>query len=156
MTKREFAVEPLPTGVADAARRDAAQRRADHAIVVAESNRSCPCRHCLQWAVQGERMILFPFTAVPAGLPYSETGPIFVHEERCDRYAAVTQYPAAFRTGRVIRAYNSRTEIIGAQVVNGASPEEVVSELLQNSETAFLHVRSAGYGCYTFRINPIK
>lgn len=141
--------------MADAARREAAHCRADHAIVVAESNRSCPCRHCLQWAEQGERMILFPFAVVPGGLPYSEIGPIFVHEKRCDRYAADAT-PAAFRDGRVICVYNRRSEIIGAQVVNGASPEEIVSEFLQNSETAFLHVRSAGYGCYTFRINPIN
>ncbi len=98
-------------------------------------------------------MVLFPFAAIPPGQPSSQSGPTFVHANGCERYAAVHQYPAEFREGRVIRAYNSRQEIVGAKIVNGTPAEELIRELLDNKDVAFLHARSVGYGCYTFRID---
>ena len=53
-------------------------------------------------------MVLFPFAAIAPGRPYSESGPIFVHAEPCERYAATPEYPSEFCEGRVLRAYNSQ------------------------------------------------
>jgi hypothetical protein len=100
-------------------------------------------------------MILFPFAAIPPGRPYSESGPIFVHAEACERYRATEEFPAAFREGRVLRAYNSQHDIIAAEVANGAGPEAVIERFLQKPETAFVHVRSASHGCYTMEIERI-
>ena len=97
-------------------------------------------------------MILFPYTAIPPGHPYSESGPVFVHADPCEPYAATHEFPADFRKGRVLRAYNSKFEIIDAEVVNGREPETVIEKLLQNPETAFVDARSVTRGCYTFRI----
>jgi hypothetical protein len=127
----------------------------DHRIVTADSPNGYPCRHCLRWAKPGERMILFPFAAIPAGYPYSESGPIFVHEDRCERYEATSEYPAEFRAGRVFRAYDSNFDMIDAQPVNGSEPETIVEKLLQNPETTFVDARSADRGCYTFRMERI-
>jgi hypothetical protein len=106
----------------------------------------------LRWAQPGERVILFPYAAIPLGHPYSESGPIFVHADQCKRYSATDAYPADFRTGRVFRAYDQRSNIIDAQVVDGREPELVIQELFENSETAFLDVRSVTHGCFTFRV----
>jgi hypothetical protein len=100
-------------------------------------------------------MVLFPFAAIPAGRPYSETGPIFVHAEPCDRYSAATEYPAAFREGRAVRAYNSQHDMIAAEVVNGNGPEAVIERFLENPDTAFVHVRSATRGCYTMEVERL-
>lgn len=97
-------------------------------------------------------MILFPFAAIPAGRPYSETGPIFVHADPCERYRATDQYPEEFREGRVVRAYNSEHDMIGAEVANGAGPEAVIERFLEEPETAFIHVRSVSRGCFTMEI----
>ncbi|PYK07760.1 MAG: DUF1203 domain-containing protein, partial [Verrucomicrobia bacterium] len=78
MRSSNFRVIPVKTEVAEAAWRAAKSGAADHRVVVADSPRGYPCRHCLRWAKPGERMILFPFAAIPPGHPYSETGPIFV------------------------------------------------------------------------------
>jgi hypothetical protein len=153
MNKSNFIVTSLPTEVAEAARHAAQNGRPDHAIVVAESARSLPCRHCLRSASVGERMVLFPFASIPAGHTYSESGPIFVHADCCERYAAVEEYPAEFREGRVIRAYNSHQEIVGAKVVEGTPAEEIITQFLEKEEVAFLHVRSVDYGCFTFRVD---
>lgn len=154
MKTLNFRVIPLRTEVAEAARRAAAAGAPDHANVVADSPHGYPCRHCLRWAQPGERMILFPFAAISSGHPYSETGPIFIHAERCERYSAA-QYPVDFRKGRVVRAYNSKPNIIAAEVMNGNEPEAIIEKLLQNPETAFLHVRSASHGCYTMQVERI-
>ena len=100
-------------------------------------------------------MILFPFAAIAPGRPYSESGPIFVHANPCERYSAVDEYPVEFRNGRVLRAYNSQDQMIAAEVVNGEGPEAVVERFLQSAETAYVHVRSVSRGCYTMKVERI-
>jgi hypothetical protein len=106
----------------------------------------------LRWAQPGERVILFPYAAIPSGHPYSETGPIFVHANECKRYSATNEYPPDFRDGRVFRAYDSKCNIIDAQVLNGSEPEVVIESLFQNPDTAFVDARSVSRGCFTFRV----
>jgi hypothetical protein len=155
MKTSTFRIVPLSSEVAERARRSANADAPDHAVIIADSARGYPCRHCLRWAQPGERVILFPFAAIPPGRPYSESGPIFVHAESCERYAARHEFPAEFRKGRVIRAYNSDYDMIDAEVVNGSEPEAVIEKLLQNPETAFLHARSVSRGCYTMQIERV-
>jgi hypothetical protein len=106
----------------------------------------------LRWAQPGERVILFPYAAIPSGRPYAERGPIFVHAEKCERYSATDEYPAEFRNARVFRAYDLNYNLIDAQVVNGSEPETVIQELFENPETAFVDARSVTHGCFTFRV----
>jgi len=152
MKSSNFRIVPLPTEITEAARRAVTAGAADHALVTAQSPGSCPCRHCLRWAQPGERVILFPYAAIPSGHPYSETGPIFDHAEKCERYSATEEYPAEFRNGRVFRAYDSNYNLIDAQVMNGSESETVIQELFENPETAFVDVRSVTHGCFTFRV----
>ena len=100
----------------------------------------------------GERVILFPYQAIESGRPYSESGPIFVHAEPCERYCATHEYPHDLRRGRAFRAYNTSFDMIDAEVANGNEPEAIVEKLLRNPETAFVDARSVTRGCYTFRI----
>jgi Protein of unknown function (DUF1203) len=152
MKTSAFCIIALPTEIADAARRAVNKGAADHALITVDSPGSSPCRHCLRWAQPGERVILFPYAAVPSGHPYSETGPIFVHANDCERYSATNEYPDDFRNGRVFRAYDSNYNIIDAQVADGSEPEAVIEGLLQNPDTAFVDARSVTRGCFTFRV----
>ena len=155
MNKPNFRIVPLRTEVADTARAAAKAGAPDHAVMTAVSAQAYPCRHCLRWAEPGERMILFPYDAIPSGRPYSESGPIFVHADPCERYQAVEEYPVDFRKGRVVRAYNSQHDMIAAEVPNGEGPEAVIERFLQTAETAFVHVRSVSRGCYTMKVERI-
>ena len=154
MKSTNYRIVPLATAVAENARH-AAAKRADHQVVIADSPTGYPCRHCLTWAEPGERMILFPFHPIAPGRPYSESGPIFVHEAECERYADTEAYPEQFRSGRVFRAYNATRDMIDAVIVNGEGPEAVIEKLLRNPETEFIHARSATRGCYTFAIERL-
>jgi hypothetical protein len=152
MKTASFHIVPLPTEIANAARRAANAGATDHALVTVDSPESAPCRHCLRWAQPGEHVILFPYAAIPSGHPYSESGPIFVHANDCQRYSATNEYPADFRNGRVFRAYDSNYNMIDAQVMEGSEPEVAIECLLQKPETAFVDVRSVTRGCFTFRV----
>ena len=152
MKTSTFHIVPLPTEIAQAARRAVNGAAADHALITVDSPESSPCRHCLRWAQPGESVILFPYAAIPHGHPYSETGPIFVHANECQRYSATNEYPPDFRNGRVFRAYDSNYNIIDAEIVNGSEPEVAIKNLFQNPDTAFVDVRSITRGCFTFRV----
>lgn len=154
MNNLNFRVKALPTPVAEAARKAAADKQPDHRVSVVEAANTAPCRHCLQWAKPGEEVILFPYQAIESGRPYSESGPIFVHAHPCQRYQE-PGYPAEFREGRVFRAYSATKDIIDAVLPNGDEPETVIEKLFENSDTAFVHVRSATRGCYTFEVDRI-
>jgi hypothetical protein len=152
MKSWNFRVIPLATEIADTARCAVNSGAADHSLITVDSPGSSPCRHCLRWAQRGERVILFPYAAIPPGHPYSETGPIFVHANECQRYSLPNEYPADFRNGRVFRAYDSNYNILDAHVGDGREPELVIQELFKNPETAFVDVRSITHGCFTFRV----
>ncbi|MFN2622233.1 MAG: DUF1203 domain-containing protein [Chthoniobacterales bacterium] len=152
MTTSDFRIVPLPSDLVDEAREAVRRGARDHALVEVDSPRSFPCRHCLSWAQPGERGILFTYASIPAGRPYSESGPIFVHERRCEEYSATNNYPPDLREGRVLRAYDSQSNMIDAAVVNGEEPETIIAKLFANPASAFLQVRSVTRGCFTFKI----
>ena len=52
----------------------------------------------------------------------------------------------------MLRAYDSKYNIIEAEIVNGSEPEVVIESLFQNPDTAFVDVRSVTHGCFTFRV----
>ena len=152
MTTSNFHIVPLPSDLADEAREAVRRGERDHALVEVDSARSFPCRHCLRWAQPGERVVLFTYASIPAGQPYAESGPIVVHEQRCEPYHAANDYPPDLRQGRVLRAYDSQANMIDAAVVNGEEPETIISKLFTNPAAAFLQVRSVTRGCFTFKI----
>ena len=149
--KKIFRIVPLPTEVANRARRMAASGRTDHQILVVDSPQAYPCRHCLRWAAPGEKLILFPYQSIPADRPYGESGPIFVHQAACDQYSATDAYPPDFREGRAIRGYNSMHDMIAAAVAD-QDPEAVMVRMLANPAVAFLQVRSVTRGCFTMKV----
>lgn len=155
MKNSHYRIVPLPTALADAARQAGASGAPDHEFVVTDSPETFPCRHCLRWAQPGERLVLFPFAAIAPGRPYSETGPVFVHAEECERYSETSTYPPDFRSGRVLRAYDAKPDVIDAIVVEDGEPEPVIEKLLANPQTAFIHVRSTTRGCYTMAIERV-
>ncbi len=152
MKPSTFRILPLPTDIAEKARRVAKSGAEDHAVIVADSPAGYPCRHCLRWAQPGERVVLFPYASILPGHPYSETGPIFIHAEPCRRYTATGEYPSDFRNGRAFRAYDANYDMIDAEVANGNDPEATIEKLFQNPKTEFVDARSVTRGCFTFRI----
>ncbi len=114
-----------------------------------------PCRHCLELVDAGEPYLIVahrPFTTVQ---PYAECGPIFLHAERCLRYVESAQRPAILGSPQyILRGYNAAERIIygTGQVVPTAAINNQAAALLERTEVAFVHVRSATNNCFQCRI----
>jgi hypothetical protein len=148
-----FRIVPLSQEVAQGAR----QSRRDsfgNALSVLRDGQPHQCRFCLQMSLADEGVILLAYRPFADSQPYAEVGPIFVHEKDCDAYQDAGAYPPGFpRKAVVLRAYNDRDQIVGAQAVGERQVEEVIAEMFDDQKTAYLHARNLGYGCYMFRID---
>jgi hypothetical protein len=115
-----------------------------------------PCRHCLAQVAKGEAYLVLAYRPFPALQPYAELGPIFLHAERCPRYAPETSVPPMFLASPrlLIRGYGSDDRIVygTGQIVVTTELAQAAGELLQRPEIAYVHARSASNNCYQCRI----
>lgn len=131
---------------------DAYGRPAERAV----SPGDMPCRHCLGMIETGSEMLLLAYRPFPALQPYAETGPIFLHAGSCRRYAASEVLPPMLESpDYILRGYGYDDRIVygtGA-VTPTADITARATHLLQRSDIAYLHVRSARNNCYQCRID---
>src|ERR1051325_261381 len=147
-----FRIVALPYEVADSARR--LRRDAfGNSLSVLRDGEPHQCRCCLRLSLPHEGVILLAYQPFASQQPYAEVGPIFIHERDCEPYRDVGLYPAEFpRRAVVLRAYNDRDQIVGAQAVGERRVEEVIAAMLEERGAAYLQARNLGYGCYMFRV----
>lgn len=120
--------------------------------VVRESG-GTPLRCCLREADAGERVVLIAYRPASIGGPYAEVGPVFVHADGCEGYAASDRYPEGFRhRQQLLRAYDARGRQVENVVVDGVRAELAISDLLGRADVAFVHSRNVLAGCYMFAI----
>lgn len=113
-----------------------------------------PLRCCLRIAEANEVLVLIAYRPFERPGPYAETGPVFIHAEKCEGYNRPERYPADFRDWQqVFRCYNSGGDIVGGRLTRaGDSPEEVISELFVDPAVGRIHTRNVIYGCYMLEI----
>lgn len=114
-----------------------------------------PCRHCLSDIAEGEGYLTLAYRPFPTLQPYAETGPIFLHAERCPRYAASDMLPPMLASpDYIVRGYDTDDRIVygtGA-VTPTAEIADRAARLLADPAIAYVHVRSARNNCYQCRI----
>jgi Protein of unknown function (DUF1203) len=122
--------------------------------VIAEPN-SAPCRRCLRDGAPGDAMLLFAHSPFDTAGPYAETGPIFAHE-RCEGAALdAGELPEVTRTRAqaVVRVYDRRDAIHDAALTPSAEIAATLAHFFADDNVAYAHVRSATYGCFTYRVD---
>ena len=126
----------------------------DHAIITADTPESLSVPPLPALGGTGRRAHSFPYASIPAGRPYAESGPIFVHAKACDRYDRAARISGEiFAASASFAAYNKANDMIDAVVVGEQRPGERSSRSFSKiPQTAFLQARSATRGCYTFAI----
>ncbi|WP_232734203.1 DUF1203 domain-containing protein [Kitasatospora sp. CB02891] len=156
-TDTAFDVRAIPAGtLAELRRLDDSGRC--HPVTVTE-DAGAPLRCCLTRARAGERITLLSYaplrrwaeeTGCDPG-PYLETGPVYVHADPCEGFAG--GWPDAFHGGqRVVRAYSADGRILAGRVGEPAELPELAAELLDDPETAVVHVRAVGFGCFMHEV----
>lgn len=121
------------------------------------SDGGLPCRHCLDDIAAGDEALLLAYRPFGAVQPYAETGPIFLHADRCERRADSGEPPAALlrRERAIVRGYTAGERIAegtGA-VVATDRVAAAAAALLERPEVAFVHVRSATNNCFFCRVD---
>ena len=116
-----------------------------------------PCRHCLKNVDAGEKLLVFAYRPFPELQPYAETGPVFLHKRRCERYTAEEILPPILTTSPefIVRGYGRNDRIVyGTGAVTPITDIPVyAATLLDRPEIAYVHVRSARNNCYQCRID---
>ena len=116
-----------------------------------------PCRHCLANIEEGETVLVLAYRPFPDLQPYAETGPIFLHGKRCERYNVEEIQPPVLETSPhyIVRGYGADDHIVYG--TGAVTPKERVmsyaEELLARDDIAYVHVRSARNNCYQCRID---
>ena len=117
---------------------------------------SAPCRHCLRRIPAGEGAILFTLDAFEQIERLPLPGPVYIHAQDCARYPERGGYPEELREGRTLNAYG-RGRRLRAQEYTGAKDiESRIQKLLAGCDVDYIHVRSTGAGCFTFRIERMS
>ena len=113
-----------------------------------------PCRRCLRtFAVGAERRLLFTYDAFAGSGRLPLPGPVFIHEEACERYAEDGGFPADLRAhGLTFNAYAEGRRLVGQEYVEDGEVETAIERLLARPEVECVHVRDTGAGCFDFRI----
>src|SRR3984885_11658447 len=78
-----FRIEPIDTAAVARARCRLAEGDPTVEVQVADAPNSFPCRHCLEDAAPGERMLLFSHSPFERVGPYKELGAVYAHERAC-------------------------------------------------------------------------
>jgi hypothetical protein len=114
-----------------------------------------PCRHCLRLITQGDRKLVLAYRPFRALQPYAETGPIFLHEDPCDRYDRDV-LPAWFDylDPAIVRGYGADDWIRydTGSVVPGRELTAACQSILSDATVAYVHIRSK-YNCLQCRVD---
>lgn len=151
MTFRTLAIA---TATADRVRATGKSPGYGHPAVAEVATGYGPCRHCLRtFRIGEERRILFtldPFHGVePLPLP----GPVFIHEETCERWPEDGGFPDELRAHRLtLNAYGRGRKLRAQEYVTDGEVEAAIERLLARPEIDYLHVRDTEAGCYDLRI----
>jgi hypothetical protein len=114
-----------------------------------------PLRCCLTPAAAGESVALITYSPWTAPSPWAESGPVWVHHERCAGWAGTGWPEALKRSHSVLQPFDSE----GARAydhITVVQPDDdheaSARRLLASDGVEVVHVRSATAQCFTFEV----
>jgi hypothetical protein len=113
-----------------------------------------PCRQCLRtFTVGAERRILFTYDAFHDKEDFPLPGPVFIHENDCERYPENGGFPVDMLSHRLtLNAYGLGRRLVAQKYVSNGVVEPELDRLLRDRDVAYIHVRDTDAGCYDFLI----
>jgi hypothetical protein len=113
-----------------------------------------PCRQCLRtFTVGSERRILFTYDSFYGKEELPLPGPVFIHEQDCERYSESAGFPPDMLPHRLtLNAYARGRRLIAQRYVANGVVELELQQLLEDRDVAYIHVRNTDAGCYAFCI----
>jgi len=151
-----IAITALPTETVRALQAgapDAYGNPPEHHVAQGSGN---PCRHCLRFIPEGAAMLILAYRPFAGSHPYAETGPIFLCADACTRHEGAA-IPEVLRDSPdyLLKGYNGQDRIVygTGRVVAVAEIPAYAEQVFEQSDVAYIHVRSARNNCYQARID---
>jgi len=120
-----------------------------HPVVRETARGTGPCRACLeQFQVGKEERLLFTYRPPSREGMLGAPGPVFIHARECRQYRGSSFPPGLLSLPLLIEAWAVGNRIHSARRATGPEVEKVVGELLEDPQTAYLHVRHGEAGCH--------
>ena len=120
-----------------------------HPVLRETARGTGPCRACLElFQIGKEERLLFTYRPTSRDGMLGAPGPVFIHARQCRQYRG-SAFPAGLLSlPLLIEAWAVGNRIHSARQATGSEVEQVVRELLEDPETAYLHVRHGEAGCH--------
>jgi len=150
----QFTVRPIAQQIADEVRRTRLSPGYGHPAHLEVARGTGPCRCCLgTFAVGRDARLLFTYRPDGHDDSLLAPGPVFIHAEHCQAYAApgfpdgLRSLPLAFEA----RASGSR--VIELATSRDVSPEAQIERLFEAAGAEWIQLRNAEAGCFIARID---
>jgi hypothetical protein len=152
---QEYRVVAVGDSVADAVRKTMKSPGYGHPAHAETATGYGPCRQCLRtFSIGAERRILFTYDAFYGREDLPLPGPVFIHEEPCERYPEDGGFPVDMLTHKLtLNAYSTGRELLAQKYVFDGVVEPELQRLLTDRRVEYIHVRDTMAGCYDFRID---
>ena len=157
MTSTSFRTVPIPTAVAETARRERRSPQYGHPAHTETANGYGPCRLCLDtFRVGADERLLFTYDPFAGLDPYPAPGPIFVHAVGCEAFAAPTGFPEPLRALPItLEGYARGRWLVARERVIDGDVEGAAGRLFAHPAVEYIHVRNAEAGCYIARLERV-
>ena len=147
-------IQGIPTDEVTRMRRGAPDANGQPALNRVAEGLTNPCRHCLGLIAEGDNKLVLAYRPFKVLQPYAETGPIFLHEQPCERYDGEV-LPAWFDylDPAIVRGYGADDWIRydTGRVVPGRELTAACQAILSDATVAYVHIRSK-YNCFQCRV----
>ena len=150
----EYRVVAVGDSIADAVRKTMKSPGYGHPAHVETATGHGPCRQCLRtFSIGKERRILFTYDAFHGKEDLPLPGPVFIHEDRCERYPEDAGFPSDMLEHRLtLNAYGAGRALVAQKYVVDGAVEPEIQRLLADGNVGYIHVRDTVAGCYDFLI----
>lgn len=145
-----FRTIAIPTSIAEAVRATLASPGYGHPAHVEVARGHGPCRHCLRaFRVSEEKRILFTYDPFTGRESLPLPGPVFIHEQSCQRYPVDAGFPDDLRSHPLtLNAYARGRKLRSQEYVADGGVEAVIERLFGRPDVDYVHVRDTSAGCY--------
>lgn len=144
----------IPTRLAEAVRATRVSPGYGHPAHAEVAAGYGPCRHCLRtFRVGEERRILFTYDPFHGTETLPLPGPVFIHEDACERFPEDGGFSADLLAHRLTLNAYALGRLLREQVhVEDGAVEAEIGRLLGRGDVDYLHVRDTEAGCFDLRI----
>jgi hypothetical protein len=151
-------VRAIPTLIAVEVRASKKAPRYGHPSYTEVATGYGPCRHCLRtFHIGAEERTLFTYDSFDGIGKIPLPGPIFVHNEPCERYPEDAGYPNDLRKhAAVFNAYAKGQRLVAQLQADEGGHDAAIEDLLRIPDVDYIEVRDREAGCYDFRIERVS